>query len=103
MRSGAPAGKRGAEILTATERNSERVIARLRAATGQHEIANAREPAKSFGAAALGEPQSNHLGEPAGDQRGAGILAQSAALKGPARDRQHVLHCAADFGSGRIV
>jgi len=55
------------------------VIARLRAAAGQHQIAKPESPAKSR-PARQGGSEPSHLGEPAGNQRGAGIVAEAASV-----------------------
>ena len=74
----APAGERRAEACAASERQPERIIARLGGGAGQHEIAEPGQAAEGFGAAALGDPEPDHLGQAAGDQRGAGIVAETA-------------------------
>ena len=56
-----------------------------------------------FAPRAAGEPEAGHFGKAAGDQRGAGILAEALALDHAAGDRQHVLDRAADLGAGDVV
>src|ERR1700730_14514272 len=65
------------ETLPATERKPERIIARLGGATSQHEIAEPGEASERPGAAALGYPQPDHLGEAAGDQSSPSVVAQT--------------------------
>src|SRR5215468_10440929 len=98
-----PAGELRIEIMPATETKPERKIARLDGAAGKHEISYSGKTSKSLGAPALSAPQPYHLGEPAGDQRGSSIFAQSPAENDPARDCQHVLDGAADFRSRGVI
>ncbi len=97
----APAERR-VEALAAAERQPEGMVARLGGAAGQHQIAEPAQAAKVSARGALGEPEPDHFGEAAGDQRGAGIIAETAPDDDAAGDRQHVLDRAADLRADRV-
>ena len=49
------------------------------------------------------DAQARHFGEAAGDERGARVETELQAVGDPGRDREHVLHRAADFDADRIA
>ena len=67
-------------------------VARLPAVAGEREIAEAGEAHQRRGLGAQREAEAHDLGEAAGQQRGAGVVAQLAAHGDAAGDGQHVLH-----------
>ena len=82
---------------------AQREIARAGRRAGQDQVAEARQAGQRFAPRAAGEPEAGHLGKAAGDQRGAGVLAEALALDHAAGDRQHVLDRAADLGADDVV
>ena len=72
-------GRRAAQPFA--EREPERIIARLRARAGQHQIAKPRQAGKRFRACAVGAAEPHQLGKAARGQRRRGAGAKPAARR----------------------
>src|SRR5690606_41941843 len=72
-------------------------VARERAGGGEHQVAHDGEPLDGFGAPAQCLGEALDLGQPAGDERGARIGAQTQAAGDAAGNGHDVIQGAADF------
>src|SRR5690606_9495350 len=78
-------------------------VARERAGGGEHQVAQAGEPLDGFGAPAQCLGEALDLGQPAGDERGARIGAQTQAVGDAAGNGHDVLQGAAHFHPDHVV
>ena len=85
-------------------------VARQVARGGQHQVAQARQAHEGLGAGAQRHAQARHLGQAAGDQRGACVqpravglaIVRRQAIDEAGGDGQHVLHRTADLHADRV-
>ena len=91
------------ERHAAAERKTEAPVAREIAGAGQHEIAETGEAHQRFGARAERGAEAHHFGEAARDQAGARVESQLHAIGDAGRDREHVLHRAAELGAEHVA
>ena len=82
---------------------AKRKIARAGRRAGQHQVAQPGQAGERLALARPGQAEAGHFGKAAADQRGAGVLAEAAALDDAAGDRQHVLDRPADLRAGHVV
>ena len=89
-RSGAPPGTARASAPRPARRRAARFRLRLPVVVSTRSPMPA-SPAKVSGSAPMRDAQPRDLGEPAGDQRGARVVAQPEPLEDAGRDGDHVL------------
>ena len=90
------------QLLALAQGAAEAHVARLRAAAGEQEIAEAGQPHQGLRPRAQRLAEAPHLGEAAGDERGMGAGAQRLALDDAGGDGQHVLDGAAELHADRV-
>jgi len=83
-------GERRGQRRAASQRKSDAPVARQIARARQHEIAEAGQSHHRFAAAAHRSAEATHLRNAAGDERCAGVVAESQAVAGACRDREQV-------------
>src|SRR3989475_27789 len=81
----------GGDRLAEGERYAELAVARETPGAREDEVAQARESREGRGRSAERDGEPCHLGEPARDERGAGVLAEAEPVDEARRDRHHVL------------
>ena len=91
------------DAFAARQRQSEAAIARLIVGTGQGQITDAGESHEGIAFRAEGKTQAANLRQPAGDQRRAGVRAETQAVGDTRRDRHHVLTRAADLDADHVI
>ena len=89
--------------LPCASAEADAAIARQVAGAGQHEVAQPGEPHQRLALPAERRRQAPGFGQPAGDERGAGVVAEPQAVARAGGDRQHVLDRAADLDAGNVV
>src|SRR5438046_5693355 len=85
----------GGDRLAAGERYAELAVARETSGAREDEVAQARESREGRGRAAERDGEPCHLGEPARDERGAGVLAEAEPVDEARRDRPDLPQCPA--------
>ena len=89
--------------LALGQQQADLAVAREIAGGGEHQVAQAREAHEGVGPRAEGHAQARHLGQAAGDQRGARVEPERQAVGQAGRDGQHVLDRAADLDADDVV
>ena len=92
-----------AQAAAFAQRYAQGEVARLLRVAGQHQIAQARQAHQGLRLGAQGHGEAGHLGQAAGDQSGARVVAQPLAADDAAGDGQHVLDGAAKLGADDVV
>ena len=85
------------------QRHAERPVAAEAAGGRQDQVAHAGQPRKGHRLRPHGQAEPGHLGEPAGDERRARVVAQAQSLQDPRRDGDHVLERAAELDADQVV
>ena len=91
------------EPEVAPEREPEPAVAGKIAGAGEHEVAEAGEAHQRFRARAECGAEAQHFGEAARDETGTRVEAHLHAVGDAGRDREHVLHRAAELGTENVV
>ena len=89
--------------FAARERQADLAVAREIAGAGEHQIAEAGQPGQRQRLAALAIRQPPHLGEAAGDERGARAGAEAEPVAAAGGDGDDVLERAAHADADRVV
>ena len=89
--------------LTTTQGQAQAAITRQVTGAGQYQVAQAGQAHQGFGTSADGGGQAQHFVQATGDQAGAGVESQLHAVGHAGRNRQHVLHGAAQFRAQHVV
>ena len=92
----------GRGVDTLGHPHPERAVARQVARAGEYQVAHPGEPEEGERIGPERRAEPSHLGEPAGDQRGARVHAKTQAIAGPRSDRHDVLDCAAHLHADGI-
>ena len=90
------------ERLAAAEPLAERPVARQRRGAGRHQVTEPGQPGERQRVGAELGTQPGRLGQPAGDQRRDGVVAEAHALRDAARQRDHVLDRAAELAADHV-
>ena len=96
---GEPFAEHLLQALALAELDAERHVARLRAAAGEHQVAEARQARQRLAPRAERRAEAHHLGEAARDQRGMRAGAEFLAGDDAGGDGIDILHRAADLGA----
>ena len=100
-----PAADRGPGLLqrlAPAQPLAERTVAGQRRAAGRDQVAEPGQPGERHRVGAERGAQPGGLGQPAGDQRGPGVVAEAHPLGHPAGQRDHVLHRAAELAADHV-
>ncbi len=84
------------------ERHADGPVPALVARAGGHEVAHAREPRERQRVPSERHTEPGELGQPAGDQRGLGVVAVAEAVRDAGGDRDHVLQRAGDLATDDV-
>ncbi|MDB6071172.1 MAG: hypothetical protein JWL81_2343, partial [Verrucomicrobiales bacterium] len=85
--------------LSFAKQAADAIVAAVAAVAGDDEVADAAEALKSLEPTAGGHAEACHFGKSAGDERGAGIVAESESLTDAAGDGEDVFHGSAPLDS----
>ena len=85
------------------EAQADLTVAREVAGGGEDEVAEAGQSHEGFEVAAELDAETGHFGQPTGDERGAGVVAELQAVADAGGNGHDVFECAADFDADDIV
>ena len=97
------AGEDVGELAAAAELDADGAVAGEGAGAGEDEIAEAGETGESLAVAAAGDGEAGDLGDAAGDDGGAGVVAEVEALNDSGGEGDDVLERAAELDAGDVV
>ena len=88
--------------LAAGQQQAEAAIAGLVVGAGQDQVAQACQPHEGLALGAQRHAQTHEFVQAAGDERDAGVGAETQAVRQPGAHGQHVLHGAAHFDAENV-
>ena len=103
FRDGLLAAQRLLERRALADLDAERAVAAQRAGAREHEIAHAGESGEGGRARAERDAEPRHLVQPARDERGARVVAESNAFDDAGGDGHDVLERAAQLDADHVV
>ena len=93
----------GRERRSPAEGLADAVIPAMFAVAGDDEVADAAEPLEGSGGTAHGGAEADHFGQAAGDEGGAGIIAEAEAAGEAAGDGKDVFDGGAPFDADEVI